>query len=491
MKPTLAAAAAALAMPALLFATANVAAAQSGGGDFAGLVDIGGGRKMYLECRGTGSPTVILISGKGNGAADWNEILDPADPIRKAPADLLAGGQGKLVTSDSAVMPSVSRFTRVCAYDRPGTRLSEADLSTPVPQPHTADRAVEDLHALLTAASEAGPFVLAAHSYGGVIAMLYARTYPADVAGLVMIDAATQLMQKVASPKALAAWDAGNKVSVPEAPEAVQLLDAFAKIEAAPRARALPAIVLSADKPWPGATPSAPAEGEAVTFADWLASGDLLAKSLDAPHVTRTDSGHNIYQYAPQLVVDAIREVVDEIRSSASDNDADIDEDFSIISGLSGGPTSYLDGITQIPWVLKLVDKCDLDEERIRGSAASAMARTKLGFVTTDSSDFFERPLFQLVVTALPAGSGCAASMSARVSAPVEGARFVHDKKRLQQPSFVTIWEDEYGESGRTIYEPRERINAEIEATLDTLITEFAEAWTHSQGIGHPKYGAP
>ena len=173
--------------------------------------------------------------------------------------------------------------------------------------------------------------------------------------------------------------------------------------------------------------------------------------------------------------------------------DADIDEDFSIIAGLSGGPTSYLDGIKKMHWVLKLLDQCGLDEQHIRGSATSAFIRTKLGFVSSDEDvrDFFERPLFQLIVTALPASSGCAASISARVIAPIEGARFVYDKKPLQKHTYVTIWENMYGEGGRAIYEPHEQITARIEATIDTLINEFAEAWTHSQGIGHPKYGAP
>jgi pimeloyl-ACP methyl ester carboxylesterase len=288
-------------------------------GDFAGLIDIGDGRKMYLECRGTGSPTVVLISGKGNGAADWNEILDPADPIHKAPTDLLAIGQGKLITSDQAVMPSVSAFTRVCAYDRPGVRMDGQDISTPVPQPHTADRAVDDLHKLLTAAGESAPYVLVAHSYGGIIAMLFTRIYSDEVAGLVMVDTVTELMTNVASPQAVAAWDASNRISVPEAPEAVELLDAFAKIEAAPPRRELPAIVLSADKPWPdiGGTQSAATKDAMVTFADWLASEDMLAKSLDAPRITQTNSGHSIYQYSPQLVVDAIRMVVDAVRQGS------------------------------------------------------------------------------------------------------------------------------------------------------------------------------
>ena len=173
--------------------------------------------------------------------------------------------------------------------------------------------------------------------------------------------------------------------------------------------------------------------------------------------------------------------------------DADIDEDFSIVTGLSGGPTSYLDGIKNMHWVLKLLDQCGLDEQHIRGSATSAFMRTKLGFVSESDEDVdvLEQPLFQLIVTALPASSGCAASIFARVTAPIEGARFVYDKKPLQKPTLGTIWEDTYGEGGRAIYEPHEQITARIEATIDTLINEFAEAWTHSQGIGHPKYGAP
>ena len=169
---------------------------------------------------------------------------------------------------------------------------------------------------------------------------------------------------------------------------------------------------------------------------------------------------------------------------------ADVDEDFSIIAGLSGGPTSYLDGIKKIPWVLKLLDQCGLDEQHIRRSATSAIMRTKLGFVSSDE-DVLERPLFQLIVTVLPASSGCAASISARVIAPIEGARFAHDKKLLQKYTDVTIWGDKYGAGGHPIYEPHEQITARIEATIETLISEFAEAWTHSQGIGHPKYGAP
>lgn len=284
--------------------------------DFSGSVAIGAGRKIYLECTGAGSPTVVLISGKGNGAADWSETLDPADPAHRADYDAVAWGKGNLRRGGSAVFPMVSRFTRVCAYDRPGVRLDGPDQSTPVAQPHPADQAADDLHRLLTAAGEPRPYVLVPHSYGGLIATLFARTWPDEVSGLVMVDAATPLMREVASPKHVAKWDALNRQSAPAAPEAIMLLDAFAKIEAAPRLRELTAVVLAGDKPWQ--PPSSPPERDpvgGVSFADWRASQTLLATSLNARLVANTNSGHNIYAYSPQLVIDAIREVVEAARA--------------------------------------------------------------------------------------------------------------------------------------------------------------------------------
>ena len=75
----------------------GAAAAQAAvSGDFAALVDIGGGRKMYLECRGSGSPTVVLVAGLKGSAEDWN-------------------------IAEKRALAEVAKFIRVCAYDRPGT----------------------------------------------------------------------------------------------------------------------------------------------------------------------------------------------------------------------------------------------------------------------------------------------------------------------------------------------------------------------------------
>jgi pimeloyl-ACP methyl ester carboxylesterase len=281
--------------------------------DVSGTVDVGDGRQIYVECEGQGSPTVVLIAGKGNGAEDWSNVLDPSDPAQEAPGDDLPFG-GDLHPSDDAVLPSVAQFTRVCTYDRPDIRVGD-DVTTPRAQPHRVDLDVDDLHALLAALGEEGPYVLVSHSYGGLVAALYARTYPDEVAGLVMVDTVTQLMEDVISPAKLANWDASNAMTSPEVREGVQLIDAFAQINAVPPLPDVPAVVLSADKPWRiDLLPPESVTDDMVTFDDWLASQDRLAADLDAEHLTETDSGHDIYLYRPALVVDAIRTIVDDVR---------------------------------------------------------------------------------------------------------------------------------------------------------------------------------
>jgi len=117
------------------------------------LVDVGGYR-LHLQCVGQGTPTVILEGGVPEWSIHWQ-----------------------------AVQPGIAEFTRVCAYDRAGYGWSEMG-----PKPRTAQRIVEELHALLTSAGEQGPYVLVAHSLWGPAALLYQHTYPDDVAGMVLIE---------------------------------------------------------------------------------------------------------------------------------------------------------------------------------------------------------------------------------------------------------------------------------------------------------------
>jgi pimeloyl-ACP methyl ester carboxylesterase len=180
-----------LAFSAVALASGVTAAAA----DFAGLVDIGENRKMYLECRGTGAPTVVLIAGGWEAGWIWTYALAPDDPIRALPYDAFSAGGGTPQKLATAVLPAVAAFTRACVYDRPNTTIgSDVDeergglVSTPVPQPRALADDAADLRALLASAGERGPFVLAAHSYGGLIVELFARLHPQDFSGELLLD---------------------------------------------------------------------------------------------------------------------------------------------------------------------------------------------------------------------------------------------------------------------------------------------------------------
>ncbi len=121
------------------------------------MVDIGG-RRMHIDCRGTGAPTVILEAGLGTGGTiDWTLVHD-----------------------------KIASVTRTCAYDRAGIMWSD-----PGNQPQHATAVADDLHATLKAAGISGPLVLVGHSVGGPYVRTYVGRYGDQVAGLVMVDPST------------------------------------------------------------------------------------------------------------------------------------------------------------------------------------------------------------------------------------------------------------------------------------------------------------
>lgn len=270
----------------------------------AGLVNIGEGRKMYLRCRGTGSPTAVLISGFRGAYDDWTSVVDT---------------DGEPKRSGSAVFPEVGKFTRVCAYDRPGTtRLDDTPTpSTPVRQPTIAQAGAADLHALLRAAGQPGPYVIVAHSWGGLIARLYASQYPNDVAGLVLLEPGSEFLQDTLTR---AQWTmfvrAGRKLGKPRTLEAASYQPSVRALRAAPPIGDIPAVVLTADKCWL-TFPGEDAAEAGATCSAWLAAQDLLAALLDARHVTDTNSSHFVQGENPQLVIDSVREVVEGVRENA------------------------------------------------------------------------------------------------------------------------------------------------------------------------------
>ena len=119
------------------------------------LVDVGTHR-LHLSCLGEGSPTVVLDSALGASSISW--VL---------------------------VQPALARLTRTCAYDRAGFGWSDAG-----PLPRTASRIANELYELLRRAQVPPPYVLVGHSFGGLVARLFAGRHPDAVAGMVLIEPA-------------------------------------------------------------------------------------------------------------------------------------------------------------------------------------------------------------------------------------------------------------------------------------------------------------
>jgi pimeloyl-ACP methyl ester carboxylesterase len=273
------------------------APAALAGGDFAGPVEIGSGRHLYLQCRGRGSPTVILESGYHNSSDPWSQ------------SDATAPAIGP------AVLPALADAHRVCAYDRPGTlRNSEpptlSDRSSPAPMPRTAGDVVNDLHRLLEAAHLPGPYVLVGHSLGGLFIRLYAQTYPAQVRGLVFVDAfAAEIPALLGSdwPAYRRALD-GPLPQFADSPsfEIVDIDRSVQQIGAAPALPSVPSVVLTRTEPFL-VPPDLPAEKEETLEQAWRdATTDLVALRPQTPRISATGSDHFVQIHQPDLVVAAV-----------------------------------------------------------------------------------------------------------------------------------------------------------------------------------------
>lgn len=133
-------------------------------------IDVGS-RKIYMECQGTGSPTVVFEAG--------------LDPVGGASGRTWVGRVGiePRMLPQRNIQSDVARRTRACTYDRPGIGLSDRG-----PTPRDGLRAVQDLRQALRSAGERPPFVLVGWSLGAPLAYLFASQYRHEVAGLVLLD---------------------------------------------------------------------------------------------------------------------------------------------------------------------------------------------------------------------------------------------------------------------------------------------------------------
>jgi len=291
------------------------------------LVDIGG-RKIQLDCRGTGSPTVVFESGLDSlGSLSW-----------------------------SAVHNDIAKVTRACAYSRAGMMWSDRS-----DRPFSAVNVSDDLHNTLAVAGEKPPYVLVVHSLGGPYAMTFVGRYGGDVAGLVLVDAShpDQIARlRAATGKDLdigaqlrvgdaVAWTGlvrlflavSKPAALPHAPPSILApvraylptalhamlaeSDALnATLETAGRTRALggrPLVVLTHGAKMSPAILKAEGLTEAQSArvdATWLSlQNDEATWSTNSRHEIVAGASHYIQFDRPDVVINATREVVNEVRA--------------------------------------------------------------------------------------------------------------------------------------------------------------------------------
>jgi pimeloyl-ACP methyl ester carboxylesterase len=249
-------------------------------------VDVGG-RSLYVECTGSGTPTVLLEAGFARDSQDWTDVLQ-----------------------------ELGKTTRTCAYDRAGIGVSEA-----IPGVHDAGDEIRDLERLLDRGRIEPPYVLVGHSYGGLLARLFARAHPDQTGGVVLVDAAGRddwrrgfaAWPKTVAPKLRRAW-AENPL--------LGGVDRRASAALGSDIRTLgntPLVVITAARNRElGVMQGLPPSIHRRWVALWrVMQHELATLSPDHAHVLALRSDHLVQAHQPLVVFQAIRAVVRAARDEA------------------------------------------------------------------------------------------------------------------------------------------------------------------------------
>lgn len=257
------------------------------------LVDIGT-HKLDVLRAGTGTPTIVFEAGLGDdGLDDWKRVW-----------------------------PAVAPMSSLVVYSRSGNGRSELG-----PGDHSARTCATELHALLTHLALKPPYILVGRSYGGILVRLYASLYPNEVAGLVLVDATHEQQVRrwgaidSTYPAAFRTYfDSVLKTLKPgadaaETRETMRIQAAGEVLGMAPLPD-MPLAVLTSMRVDPTARY---VNGTARGHAAWREMHDeWFRRSTNAIHIVTTRSGHAIQDQEPDLVVQAIRFVLDRVHPPRS-----------------------------------------------------------------------------------------------------------------------------------------------------------------------------
>lgn len=234
------------------------------------LIDIGG-RHLAAEFAGEGAPVVVLDAFGGAGLEVWQPIWQ-----------------------------RLTQITGVCCYDRAG--IGQSDPGT---LPLTGLQLVADLRALLIKTATPLPVVLVGASFGGAIMQLYARTYPQEICGLVLLD--SMHWDQVARFTAYSqAWGDELVAEIAKHLHGIDWTTTATQLRDAPPLTQIPLIVVSRGK----ATPTAQVWSELQK--------ELASQTPTGQQIIAAESGHGIHFDQPELVIDVIQTIVAQVRHSSN-----------------------------------------------------------------------------------------------------------------------------------------------------------------------------
>jgi len=237
-----------------------------------------GGHSLRMRIRGHGGP-VVVFEGGGRGSVG-------------APLEMWCHEQ-----------PAVSKFTTTVAYDRAGIGMSD-----PGPEPRDARQIARELHTALRNASLAPPYLLVGHSFGGPLNRVFAGMYPDEIAGMVLVDPTQEeFINRNPSPTA-------RQGDIPDS-DWKEIQSSLAEAHESLVPANVPVVLITGMGPrvFPDYISEKKIQEYKANHQLWLKfHKEWLEKVPNGQHIITENSGHDVVISEPELVIHAIRQIVEQ-----------------------------------------------------------------------------------------------------------------------------------------------------------------------------------